>query len=255
MFKPHASCKICGLPEDLLKQVHYWRFVENMPVHKIAERLNDVITEKQLQIPKFYPTGVSRHFKRHLSPELVAAYVQKLPPHLNRAASSVPVGKTSNIEEHLASIIAPENLEVFERLKTCMTDLSNHLETINSILPTKEDIKSRNYEDLIVDLRYTYDVYVRLTKELRSTLHSLSSFLNLKSVMRTFVEELLREYTHRVMSAFLEEMRYLKDELSPEDQVTTIIIKEVSTSFAAKLANATDQIIDKFDRIIKSQDL
>jgi len=252
MFKPHAGCKICNLPEDLLREVHYWRFIENMPLHRITENLNALVVERNLDIKKFYPTSVNRHFRNHLSPDLVAAYIQKIPPGITRKSSSVPLDKVQRVEDHLAAIVAPENLEVFERLRDSMEDLTNHLEVIASVLPTKESIRTMDPTDVRVNIKDAYDTYIRMSKELRSTLNDLTKFLNLKSILRTFIEELLREYTHKVTSAFLEEMRYLKEELSPHDHMAAITMKEVSTSFASKLANATDAVIDRLDRIIQS---
>lgn len=253
MFKAHVRCKVCNLPEEIMKEVHYWRFIENMPVHKITERLNALVVEKGLEITKFYPTGVNRHFKNHLNPDLVAAYVQQIPPHLTRRSSSVPLEKIQSVEDHLAAIVAPENLEVFERLRDNMENLSNHLEVIDAMLPTKESLKEKNDQfDVSVNVKDAYEMYIKMTKEHRATLNDLAKFLNLKSILRTFVEELLREYTHKVTSAFLEEMRYLKEEVAPNDHLASITMKEVATNFATKLANATDKIIDRLDRIIQT---
>ena len=258
MFAPDARCRICNLPEDMIKSIHFMRLVEGKSLPMICKALEEISKSRGLRVDKFYPTNLNKHFKRHMDPALTSVYMSQLGvgepgSALTTRVTSITQAKQRDIQDHLISVIAPENLEMFDRLQEVVDRLTTHMDVLEEVLPNKNNVKSF-LGDPNASFKDTYAPYLGLVKELRNTITELSKFLNLKGALRRFVEELLREYTHKVTAAFLEEARRLQVELVPDDPIASSLIREVSTSFATKLANATDAIIDKFENILRSVD-
>jgi len=268
VFQSDHRCKICNLPEDLVKSIHYARLVEGKSISQVVALLNKAIDDGKISCAPFYTTNVIRHFKKHLAPDLAAAYFQREAPLAKQTYVGINHKKAAAIEDHLMAIVAPENLEMFERLRDLMDKISEHVEIVEEFLPKRKKFGADGTSEVTIpmmdgsdknpsefstfSLKDAYTPYLGLVKELRVTITEVTKFLNLKSALRRFVEELLREYTRNITSAFLQEMRYLQQEIAPDDQASATLVREVSMNFATKLAEATDVIVDKFERIINA---
>lgn len=285
---PRPRCKVCQLPSDLLDRAHELRVEHSATLEDIASELTTNLKDRGSEV-EINAQNLSTHYRDHGDATTRAAHAAlrhvnngrpALSPEENVfvvAAQTFADQGTSELSSGLRTIYASYSdqfarfTEMLDEYKELVNSIlraevdeaerklreSGHESTPETELKLKEERRQR-LESMIAVMSTSVDTQVKLGREIRGTIDSLSKIGNPKATLDLFVRAILKRMLTDIIDIYatVAQGLYQAVELEAVDEDvsarTIELIQEHMLTFGPKVESAVSSYEIELDRLTAS---